>query len=60
MLVLQRKKGEGIVVGGPCRVIVQHIRENAVRLAFEADRNVAIHRDEVYARIQKKESGHDR
>jgi carbon storage regulator CsrA len=54
MLILYRKIGEGAVFDGPGRVVVLSVRGCTVRLGFEADRAVAIHRDEVAAEIEKK------
>jgi carbon storage regulator len=51
MLVLTRKIDEGIVFNGPGRVVVVDIVGDKVRLGFEADKAVAIHRDEVAAAI---------
>jgi carbon storage regulator len=59
MLVLSRKKGEGIVFSGPGRVVVVEIRGDKVRLGFEADASVTIHRDEVAEAIQREENDHD-
>jgi len=53
MLVLSRRLNEGIVFSGPGRVIVVEIRPDKVRLGFEADPSVEIHRDEVAASIAK-------
>ena len=55
MLVLSRKKNEGIVVDGPCRVIVAGIRGDTVRLGIKADPTVKICRDEVLAEIRNQE-----
>ncbi len=54
MLALSRKVNQGIVFGGPGRVVVLKISENKVCLGFEADRSVAIHRDEVAATIKRE------
>jgi carbon storage regulator len=57
MLVLSRRKEESIVVGGPnhsqrlLRVTVLEIGSEHVRLGFEADKDVPIHRSEVWERI---------
>lgn len=55
MLVLSRKKDEGIVIGDNIRIIVVEIRGDKVRLGIEAPKDVTVHRDEVYAAIQAKE-----
>jgi carbon storage regulator len=58
MLVLTRKPQESVVVGGPDRseralkVTVLEIKGGKVRLGFEAAVDVAVHRLEVWERIQ--------
>jgi carbon storage regulator len=51
MLVLTRRPGEGIAIGGDVRVVVLEIKGTQVRLGIEAPPRVRVHRDEVYARI---------
>jgi carbon storage regulator len=58
MLVLSRKLGERIVIGQNIELKVVDIRGNKVRLSIEAPRDVSIHRQEVYRRIQD-ESRHE-
>jgi len=55
MLVLSRYVGEGIVFSGPGRVVLVAIRGNKVRLGFECDPAVVVHRDEVAEKIAKGE-----
>jgi carbon storage regulator len=58
MLVLSRKTQESVVVGGSDRfermlkVTVLEIKGGKVRLGFEADGDVPVHRSEVWERIQ--------
>ncbi len=52
MLVLSRKRGERIVIGPNIELTIVDIRGNKVRLAVDAPRDVSIHRQEVYRRIQ--------
>ena len=59
MLVLSRKLGERIVIGPNIELTVVDIRGNQVRLAVEAPRDVSIHRQEIYRRIQD-DSRHER
>ena len=54
MLVLSRKRGERIVIGPNIELTVVDIRGNNVRLAVEAPRDVSIHREEIYQRIQEE------
>ena len=58
MLILSRKRGERIVIGPNIELAVVDIRGNKVRLAVDAPRDVSIHRQEVYQRIQD-ESRHE-
>lgn len=51
MLVLSRKKGEEIVIGGGIRVTVLEIHGNRVKLGFGGPAAVPIHRDEVYQQL---------
>lgn len=52
MLVLTRRRGEGVTIGPDIRVIVLGVKGGQVRLGIEAPASVAVHREEVYARIQ--------
>ena len=52
MLVLTRRCGEGLTIGPDIRVVVLGLKSGQVRLGIEAPRAVAVHREEVYARIQ--------
>jgi carbon storage regulator len=54
MLVLSRKRGERIVIGSNINLTVVDIRGSKVRLAFDAPRDVSIHRQEISRRIQDK------
>lgn len=62
MLVLTRQFNEGVTIGPPDnpigRVVVVAVRGDKVRLGFEFDRDVPVHRDEVVAEIvQQSEQG---
>jgi carbon storage regulator CsrA len=58
MLVLTRKSQEAVVVGGSAgfermlKVTVLEINGSKVRLGFEIDREVPVHRWEVWTRIR--------
>ena len=57
MLVLSRKNREAVAIGGSggldrlLRVTVLEISGNSVRLGFDGDRDIPIHRWEVWERI---------
>lgn len=52
VLVLTRKVGEGIAIGDDVKIIVMQIKGKQVRLGIKADPKTAVHREEVYQRIQ--------
>lgn len=47
MLVLSRKKGESVVVGGNITIVVVDVRGDKARLGIEAPADVAVYRSEV-------------
>jgi len=47
MLVLSRKQGEEVAIGGNIRLTVVAIRGNRVRLGFTAPPDVSIQREEL-------------
>lgn len=51
MLVLTRKLGESVVISEDVYCTVVGYRDGEVRLAFDAPRSVAVHRDEIQRRI---------
>ena len=54
MLVLSRKSGESIVIGGGVKLTVVEVRGDRVRLGFEGPREVPIHRQEVWLQIAQE------
>ncbi len=54
MLMLSRRENEIVRIGDNITVSVIKIRNNQVKLAFEAPQSIAIHRDEIYQRIQQE------
>lgn len=54
MLVLSRKVGETIVINDNITVTVLGIQGNQMKLGVNAPKNVSVHREEIYARIQRE------
>jgi carbon storage regulator len=52
MLVLSRKRGERIMIGNKIEVTILGVHGGTVRLGLEAPKEVAIHREEVFRRVQ--------
>lgn len=54
MLILTRRIGETLMVGDEVTVTVLGIKGNQVRIGVNAPNDVAVHRQEVYEKIQKE------
>lgn len=57
MLVLSRKLGESIIIGGNITVTVIQAKGDRVRLGIEAPKEVPVHRAEVFERINEEAKG---
>lgn len=56
MLILTRRVGETVMIGNDCTVTVLSVKGNQVRVGVTAPKDVAVHREEIYERIQKEEN----
>lgn len=55
MLIFTRRVGEAIMIGDDIKIRVCHPRGTAeVRIGIEAPKHIAVHREEVYERIQEE------
>jgi len=54
MLILTRRVGETLVIGDDIRLTVLGTRGNQVRIGVNAPKDVAVHREEIYKRIQSE------
>lgn len=53
MLVLTRRAGESVVIGGNVVVTVVEVRGDVVRVGIEAPREVQVHREEVFRAVRE-------
>ncbi len=54
MLILTRRVGESLMIGDEVNVTVLGIKGNQVRIGVNAPKSVAVHREEIYQRIQQE------
>ncbi|MFT6029054.1 MAG: carbon storage regulator [Oleiphilaceae bacterium] len=56
MLILTRRVGETLMVGDEVTVTVLGVKGNQVRIGVNAPKDVSVHREEIYQRIQKEKA----
>ena len=59
MLILTRRIGETLMIGDEVTVTVLGVKGNQVRLGVNAPRDVAVHREEIYDKINQQNGSHD-
>ena len=59
MLILTRRVGETLMIGDSVSVTVLGVKGNQVRIGINAPKDVAVHREEIFQRIQRGGDGRE-
>ena len=54
MLILTRRISESVIIGDDITISVLGVRGGQVRLGIDAPKDVSVHREEIYQRIQQE------
>lgn len=56
MLILTRRVGESLMIGNEITVTVLDVKGNQVRLGIAAPKEVPVHREEIFVRVQEEKA----
>ena len=56
MLILTRRTGESVMIGDDVSITVLGIMDKQVRIGVDAPKDIAVHREEIYNKIQEEKN----
>jgi carbon storage regulator len=56
MLILTRRVGEALMVGDKTKIVVLGVKGSQIRLGINAPKDIMVHREEIYNKIQSGDS----
>jgi carbon storage regulator len=54
LLILTRRISEAVIIGDDVTVTILGIKDRQIRLGINAPKEVSVHREEIYQRIQQE------
>jgi carbon storage regulator len=60
VLILTRRVNETLMVGNEITVTVLGVKGNQVRIGVNAPKDVPVHREEIYERVQQEKAEEER